>query len=96
MEGGDMMDILGINVATAAALSVIVVGVIQWIKVPMSNNWLVRVISLVVSFAAVALITDYAATFDWQIFVKTAFAVFFVANGIWHTADQVGRSTLGK
>ena len=90
------MEILGIDIAAATALSIIVVGIIQWIKLPATNNWAVRVISLAVSFALIALVTDWTAAFDWQVFIKMGFAVFFVANGVWHTADQVGRSTLGK
>ena len=93
MKGGDMMDILGIDIPTVIALSAIVIGIVQWIKVPATNNWIVRVVSLAVSFALVALVTDWAAVFDWQVFVKMGFGVFAVANGIWHTADQIGRST---
>jgi len=90
------MEILGIDIPTAIALSAIVVGIVQWIKAPVENSWIVRVISLAVSFALVALVTDWAAAFDWQIFIKMGFGVFAISNGIWHTADQIGRSTLGK
>jgi len=87
------MEILGIDIPTAIALSAIVVGIVQWIKAPVENAWIVRLVSLAVSFALVALVTDWTAVFDWQIFIRTGFAVFAVANGIWHTADTIGRST---
>jgi hypothetical protein len=32
----------------------------------------------------------------WQIFIVTGFAVFFIANGIWHSADSVGKSILAN
>lgn len=85
------MEVFGIDVLIATSLAVIVMGVVQWIKLPVMNSWLVRVISLIISFAVVGLML-LVKPMTWQLYIVYSFVVFFEANGIWHGIDQAGRS----
>jgi uncharacterized membrane protein HdeD (DUF308 family) len=82
------MEFLGVNIALVTALSVIVIGLVEWFKTPSIPTWAVRLISLAISFAVVGLVI-LVNPMTWQIFIVTGFAVFFVTNGIYHTADVV-------
>ena len=83
------MEILGVNVALVTALSVIVLGVIEWFKTPSIPTWAVRLISLGISYAVLGLII-LINPMTWQLFIVTGATVFFLANGIWHVADKIG------
>lgn len=86
------MDVFkGVDLAIIAALSVFVLGIVQWIKTDKIPVWLVRLISLVISFALTALVR-LLNPFTWQLYIVTSVCVFFGANGLWHTADQIGQS----
>jgi hypothetical protein len=85
------MEFLGINLVMAAALAFIVVGLVEWFKTPAIPTWAVRLISLAISYAIVGL-TILVSPMTWQVFIVTGAGVFFIANGIWHSADEVGKS----
>ena len=84
------MEILGVNIALVTAISVIVLGIVEWFKVEPMPKWAIRLISLVISFAVVGL-TLLVNPMTWQVFIVTGSAVFFVTNGIWHGANRIGR-----
>ena len=86
------MEILGINVSTAVALSVMALAIVEWIKTPTMPDWSVRLIALGVSFGLLALATDYSIAFNTLDFVKMGVSVFFLSTGVFHVADQVGIS----
>ena len=85
------MEIFGISLAFVAALSVIVLGLVEWFKTPFMPSWAVRLVSLAISFAIVGL-TLLVNPMTWQLFVVNSAVVFFIANGIWHTSSEVGAS----
>ena len=89
------LEFLGVNIALVTALSIIVVGLVEWFKTPAIPTWAVRLISLALSFAIVGLVI-LVNPMTWQIFIVTGFAVFFIANGIWHSADSVGKSIVAN
>ncbi len=85
----------GIDIAIIWGMSFFVIGIIQWVKTDIANVWIVRAISLVVSFGFVGMYW-LLTPINWQLFIVYGVCVFLSANGIWHTADTIGRSTLGK
>ena len=83
------MEIFGVSLAFITALSVIVLGLVEWFKTSVMPSWAVRLISLALSYAIVGL-TLLVNPMTWQLFVVNGAAVFFVTNGIWHTGAEVG------
>ena len=83
------MEVFGVNIAIVTALSVIVLGMVEWFKTPAMPSWAIRLLSFVIAYAVVGLVT-LGNPFIWQEFVKTGAAVAFMANGIWQGANQVG------
>lgn len=82
------MEFLGVNIAMVAAISVVVLGIVEWFKNDKMPKWAVRLISLAVSFAVTGLFL-MVNPMTWQAYIATSFSVFFIANGIWHTADSI-------
>ncbi len=88
------MEVFGVDVSLVGALSIVVIGIVQWLKgdgyanIP---NWAIRLASLIVS-AAVVYLFMLGQVIDWVVYIKYSFTVWLASNGIWHTADQVGRS----
>ena len=85
------MEIFGISLAFVVALSVIVLGLVEWFKNPLMPSWAIRLISLAISFAIVGL-TLLVNPMTWQLFVVNSVVVFFITNGIWHTGNEIGVS----
>lgn len=83
------MEIFGVNVVFVTALSVIVLGLVEWFKTPTIPTWAVRLISLAISFAIVGL-TLLVNPMTWQLFVVNGAVVFFITNGIWHAENAIG------
>ncbi len=83
------MEIFGINLAFVTAVSVVVLGLVEWFKTPIMPSWAVRLVSLAISFAIVGL-TLLVNPMTWQAFVVNGAVVFFITNGIWHTGNEIG------
>ena len=83
------MEVFGINIVMAGALSIVAIGITDWFKADFEiPKWASRIISLGVSFGITAL-AMLTTPMTWQIFVTMGFVVFFAANGIWHTAKNI-------
>jgi len=87
------MEVFGLDLVIVAALSFFVTGIVEWCKPDNKElpKWSVRIISLILSFGIVALLLLYKPM-TWQMYLLYSFGVFFGANGLWHTANTVGKS----
>lgn len=83
------MEIFGVNIALVTALSVIVLGIVEWFKNDKVPTWAIRLISLALSYVVLGLVI-LVEPMTWQVFVVTGSCVFFLANGIWHGTNQIG------
>ena len=86
------MEFLNINLAAAGAMGVFAMAIVEWYKTDTMPKWAVRLSAFGVSFALVALVTDWSIAFNLQEFLKMGIAVGGIASGIWHGTKEVGVS----
>jgi len=86
------MELLGINVAFVAAIAVLVVAMVNWIKA-LTNNKLgywYMLVSMGVAFAFVILLQAGVAPFVWYEYVKTSIVTGLVASGFFDIYAKSG------
>ena len=79
----------GVNLAMVATLAVVATGIVEWFKnEEVHNKWLVRGVSLLVSFGLVALVL-LLSPMTWQVYLVSSILVWASANGVWHLSNKV-------